>query len=286
MEMVSKWFVQVILLYVSLCTSAWAWKCHYDFYCQDARIGLGGYYAHFTSPSVSTHNGGGFLTLQEHMHWKWFYLGIDAYSGIGGSSLSGVASGSGMYEKVSDRNWFFTFVTNIGMNFGSLEKPTFLYLTLSPEWYDIGFEKDRGRFINGMLLFGLGTFNRTMLTDKIGLESRANVAWDVTRRLVGYGYNVRSDQVVGAFDGSYKVELALGIVYRGNAYNGVEDVGKVLTSARRFEIPDFYAKIKGIYYHTKGLNVPYLETQTLRYPTTDNFVFMLEFGIGLNAPFI
>ena len=34
-----------------------------------------------------------------------------------------------------------------------------------------------------------------------------------------------------------------------------------------------------------ALTMPYLDTQTLHHRQANNFALMLEFGIGLNAPF-
>lgn len=277
--------IRVFLLIILLCNLALAYKCHYGVRCQDSRIGLGGYYTHLNSPRVSTHNGGGFLTLQEDLYWRWFYLGGELSAGVGGSSMSGIASASGNYESISDRNWFALVTINAGANLGSLEKPTFLYMSFSTDLYDVGFENNRGRFRDFGLFLGVGAFHRIMLTDKLALEPRANIAWNATRRLAGYGYNVRSDKLAGAFDGSYKAELSLGILYRGNAYNSVEDLGEVLAQKSRYEMPDFYARIKGMYYHMNALTMPYLDTQTIHHPEANNFVLMLEFGIGLNAPF-
>ena len=48
-----------------------------------------------------------------------------------------------------------------------------------------------------------------------------------------------------------------------------------------FETPDFYMNLKGIYYHMNPIDTP-----AFYYPTTHNFVLMLEIGIGLNRPFV
>lgn len=179
-----KWIssmIRVFLLTILLCNLALAYKCHYGVRCQDSRIGLGGYYTHLHSPRVSTHNGGGFLTLQEDSYWKWFYLGGELSAGVGGSSMSGIASASGNYESISDRNWFALVTLNAGTNLGSLEKPTFLYMSFSTDLYDVGFEKNRGRFMDFGLFLGVGAFHRIMLTDKLALEPRVNIAWNATR---------------------------------------------------------------------------------------------------------
>lgn len=278
--MLFRWLVCIILV----CTSVSAYKCHYGIHCQDVRIGLGTYYANFSSVAlltdVNSHNLGGFVSFEDSHYWKWFYFSANLAAGIAGSTINAISSEKGQ-TTIKDKSFFVIAEPRIGINLGSLSRPTFIYTTLFAEIYDFGFSNKIGRFRDVMMFWGLGVFHRFMLTPKFNLEAQTSFSMDINHRYTGYGFDTRSR----LFDGSYKAELSLGILYRGNAYNSVEDLGEVLAQKSSFEMPDFYAKIKGMYYHMNALTMPYLDTQTLHHPEANNFVLMLEFGIGLNAPF-
>lgn len=64
-----------------------AYKCSEDFYCEDGRLGIGGYYSSFGSNAVTSDNVGGYLSLSDDHYFKWFYFGGVVRGGYGASYL-------------------------------------------------------------------------------------------------------------------------------------------------------------------------------------------------------
>ncbi|STP07155.1 Uncharacterised protein [Helicobacter fennelliae] len=80
------------------------------------------------------------------------------------------------------------------------------------ESYDVALDDTNTRFANYMFFIGGGIFNRTLLTQTFGLESRVSFTTNVRHR-----YYVSDARASKRFDGSYRIEASFGILRRGNA---------------------------------------------------------------------
>ena len=61
---ICKLAINHVLCVALLCGSALAYKCSEDFYCEDGRLGIGGYYSSFGSNAVTSDNVGGYYHYQ------------------------------------------------------------------------------------------------------------------------------------------------------------------------------------------------------------------------------
>lgn len=205
---ICKLAINHVLCVALLCGSALAYKCSEDFYCEDGRLGIGGYYSSFGSNAVTSDNVGGYLSLSDDHYFKWFYFGGVVRGGYGASYLDMKQGGASK----KDTNQLLAVEPRIGINLGSLRTPTFIYFAMPLESYDVALDDTNTRFANYMFFIGGGIFNRTLLTQTFGLESRVSFTTNVRHR-----YYVSDARASKRFDGSYRIEASFGILRRGNA---------------------------------------------------------------------
>lgn len=258
-----------ILLVMIFPTVMWAIKC-YDSHCSDLRLGIGGYYANFTGPTSSSQGKGGYLTFSSKSYNDRLYLGGDTSIGFGQYVLN--TSLNNLQKTKEDFGYFLSTALHVGTNLGSRSTPLLIYPILSAEWHKDTIKEYSQGFFNMNFSIGIGTYTRLMLGEKFGLDFQAGASYIFAKRYIGYGFNQSS-----WFDKDYRLEVAIGLIYRQN------DI------ASDTKNPDFYIRAKGVYYGVNTMDIAYFgdttyfNGQTLHFPKSQNFMILLEMGLGLHS---
>ena len=289
-----KWIVCVLLIslnllqaqsFVNKSNNAYGAKCYFkmdankggivydDTLCGSVYIGLGGYYTDFTGPTSTSSGGGGYLSLTSKNFIKWFYIGSDGMFGLGNYKLQSFLNTS--RPIVEDLGYFVLLNLNlVGIDFDKFFGiPLLFYMNVAVDFQDFTIHKYGQGFLYGSGFLGFGAFSRIMLTERFGLDFQLNLSYNFIRSYQSYGIKHK----VEGFDGSYKLEAVIGMVWKDY---------EILPTERKRRIPDFYARMKGIYYDMSPMNVAYFgdtrlfNGQTIHSPKTQNFMLMFEVGLG------
>ncbi|STP14151.1 Uncharacterised protein [Helicobacter mustelae] len=245
-----------ILFFIGIFTDmASAFRCHSD-RCTDFRLGLGSYYGNFQTHYGNLNNVGGLFSISSETYRKYFHIGIN---------------GTVTYNYQTNKNFnaqsFIYFISPyIGINTGSLKTPFLIGLVIPIGYYSFGIGSPQ-RELNVSVFFGGRIYQRIPLSEIHHLEydlSYSIAPW-VRHAFAGFNKLVKNANV-------HRVEFSFGYIHR-------RDIVNVYEKEDRLKRPDFYAKVKGIYYRQNELHL----TPSLNYPSGNNFAVMLEMGVSLDT---
>lgn len=254
-------------------------KCYYTYqgelyYCGNVWLGIGVHYKNFNGPTSSVNGVGGYLSGIGRIYAKWFYYGTELTLGYAKNTLNNKVLTNIPNNKRKDIGYDLATSIQLGVDLSYLsEIPVLLYANFIGD-LNIFTKNNYAQGFNNMNVYlGFGAFSEIMLTQRFGLNFQAGLAYAFGRRYWGYGFNTRKLN----FDGSYRVEAAIGMVWRDY---------ETLPLNRNHRMPTFYAKVKGIYYNFYPMDLAYKGEQqyfsasSIHLPKTQNFTLMFEVGFG------
>lgn len=253
-------------------------KC-FDTSCTMLKAGFGAYYAGFVMPSTIAFNGfGAHISANASRHWRWFVIGVD-----GGFGFSGVKAHTASTSTSVNFGSLVNIEPYIGVNLGSLENPIFVSLTLPVDHYGFGFAPNNN--LDAMTLFEVGgaLSGNIALAQGFGINFKLGYSYayagnyGIKRRNIDMGGLNQDPATIEVRDhyknhtmplnGAHIWELALGTTFEREY-------------AEYSTIKILYAYLKCKYYTINAPNSAIVEGVLLEYSYANNFVTMLELGVG------
>ena len=228
-----------------------------DTNCEFGRIGIGGGYYGLQGSNANADSYIGYVSLGIKEVYKARFQGaFDIVLGGGRGNLKGSAFPQGISK--SGDVFIFEPTIKFGVNVLTKRVPLFVNIVGGIEGYRLGFNND-------------STFRR--VAGLVGVELNGEIpAGDRLRFTYGAGYSwiARVD-----YDFGKTTTIAKGSIknYAVNANIGLEyDLPKGLYT---------YAKLIGKYQHNNATSSATYNGMQVSYPASDNFVGMLEIGLGV-----
>ncbi|STQ86396.1 hypothetical protein LS73_009395 [Helicobacter muridarum] len=256
-------------------------RCYYTYLgelsnCSNALLGIGAYYENFNGPTSSVDGIGGYISGIAKIYTKWFYFGTEAMLGYAKNTLNNktliIPNNN---NKKQDIGYDIAASIHLGVDLSYLNgTPVLLYANFTGDLHFFTKNRYAQGFNNINVYLGFGAFSEIMLTQRFGLNFQVGLAYAFGRRYLGYGIDTKKLN----FDGSYKLEAAISMVWRDY---------KVLPPHRNHRMPTFYAKLKGIYYDFCPMDLTYKGEQqyfndsSIHLSKTKNFTLMFEVGLDL-----
>lgn len=251
--------IKILFICFLSISNLWAYRCHSD-RCTDLRFGLGSYYGNFTTHYGDINDIGGLFSGLMEGHWRYFNVGFDL----------NMAYAYQHNKHFGSQTFTYTISPYIGANTGSLHKPFFIDFVMPLEYYEFGLSTNY-RERNASIFFGGRIYQRIPITEEHEIEYSLSYSVAPFVRRAFYNHNELYDELVKG-NNIHRIEFNLGYLYRN-------DLENVYQEEDRLKRPDFYTRLKAIYYRQNQVEL----TPTLQYPSANNFALMLEVGVSLDT---
>lgn len=266
-----------VLLYFCFGTLAISYSCN-DLWCNDYKVGIGGYVAHHSTAQSNPNltQGGAYLAVHFRRWKEWFSFGVDADFGAGAASIKSNQNTTMPNLANYSTNFNFSATMHTGINVYQLETPIFIdiFTSFRANFYEVESKLP----YTTLLSLGTSLLSMRHLNDIIGLEYG-----------ISYGYIVYGAHIFREFSSNrpnpqfptnvHKTNDTTSLINQ-NSHEAKAFIG-FFGNNLGIKKQSWYGRLSVIYYYVdSSRKVAFGGASDVYYPRTQNISTMLEIGLG------
>ncbi|MGX3044442.1 hypothetical protein [Helicobacter sp. T3_23-1056] len=268
----------LVLSHFCFGTLAISYSCN-DLWCNDYKVGIGGYVAHHSTaqsnPNIT--QGGAYLAVRFRRWKEWFSFGVDMDFGLGGAGIKSNLAQSVMPNLANNSaNVNISATVHTGINAYQLEKPIFIdiFTSFRANLYEV----ESNLPYTTLLSLGTSLLSMRHLNDIIGLEYG-----------ISYGYIVYGSHIFREFSSNrpnphfptrvHKTNDTTSRINQ-NSHEAKAFIG-LFGNNLNIKKQSWYGRLSVIYHYVdSSRKVAFGGASDVYYPRTQNISTMLEIGLG------